>query len=69
MTFGGLRGAVSIALALTIRNNENISEITRVVIMLQTAGIVLLTLCVNGTLAGTLYTKLKLYVNCLKASY
>jgi CPA1 family monovalent cation:H+ antiporter len=55
MTFGGLRGAVSIALALAVKNNADIDLVSRTMIMLQTSGIVLGTLFLNGTGMGFLY--------------
>ena len=58
ITWGGLRGAVSLALALIVAQNENIDPTTRRQILMVTAGVVLLTILVNGTTIGRLLAKL-----------
>ena len=60
ITWGGLRGAVTVALALAVREDDAISdEITRFVVVLAT-GFVLFTLFVNGTTLRWLIHVLKL---------
>lgn len=52
--WGGLRGAVSMALALVVSQNPAIDPVWRESLLLATAGVVLLTLVVNGTTMGAL---------------
>lgn len=61
MTWGGLRGAVSLALALLIDAHPTIDNKTKDFILIQTAGVVTLSLLINGTTAGYLYAHLRLY--------
>ena len=61
MTFGGLRGAVSLALALLIDSHPTIDNKTKDFVLIQTAGVVTLSLLINGTLSGYVYQRLKLY--------
>merc|ERR1719409_495619 len=61
MVWGGLRGAVSLSLALLVDMNHLIGDRTREMIFLQTTGIVTLTLLINGTTAGIVYKKLQVY--------
>ena len=49
LVWGGLRGAVSLSLALLIDGNHLIGDRARETIFLQTTGIVTLTLVINGT--------------------
>ncbi len=49
MTWGGLRGAVSLALALIIAQNPKIDPALGRQVLLVTAGVVLLTILVNGS--------------------
>jgi len=58
--WGGLRGALGMTLALMVSYNENIPEEMRDNILLWTAGVVTLTLCVNGTTSKWLVKKLGL---------
>eukprot|EP00755_Sulcionema_specki_P019112 Sspe_Gene.68610::Locus_40452_Transcript_2_3_Confidence_0.333_Length_3791::g.68610::m.68610 len=59
--WGGLRGAVGLSLALVIQNNDEvIMPKLRDKLLFHTAGIVLLTLVVNGTTTQPLVNKLKL---------
>lgn len=58
--WGGLRGALGMTLALMVSYNENIPEATRDSILLWTAGVVTLTLCINGTTSKWLVEKLGL---------
>ena len=48
MVWGGLRGAVSLSLALLVDGNHLIGARARELIFIQTAGIVTLTLVING---------------------
>jgi NhaP-type Na+/H+ or K+/H+ antiporter len=61
MTFGGLRGAVSLALALLIDAHPTIESKTKDFVLIQTAGVVTLSLFINGTLSGYVYQRLDLY--------
>jgi NhaP-type Na+/H+ or K+/H+ antiporter len=61
MVWGGLRGAVSLSLALLVDGNHLIGERARELIFLQTVGIVTLTLLINGTTAGWVYKRLNVY--------
>ncbi len=49
MAWGGLRGAVSMALALVVSQNESLPASLRSEILLVTAGVVLLSILINGT--------------------
>jgi len=49
LVWGGLRGAVSLALALTIVQDPKIPELLREQILFLTAGIVFLTIVINGS--------------------
>ncbi len=53
-SWGGLRGAVSIALVLIITSNESVPRPIRTKLLLITAGVVLLSIIVNGTTMGAL---------------
>ena len=61
MVWGGLRGAVSLSLALLVDGNHLINEKSREVIFMQTVGLVTLTLVINGTTSGLVYKMLKVY--------
>jgi len=54
LLYGGLRGAVSLALALIVGLEEEIEEEVRDRILFHVAGIVLLTISINGTTTGQL---------------
>ncbi len=54
MAWGGLRGAVSLALALVISQQPAIEPELRRQFLIATAGVVLLTILVNGTTIGRL---------------
>ncbi len=60
LVWGGLRGAVSLSLALTIVQDMNISEVLREQILFLTAGIVFLTIVINGSTMEYLLKRLKL---------
>jgi NhaP-type Na+/H+ or K+/H+ antiporter len=61
MVWGGLRGAVSLSLALLVDGNHLINERSRELIFMQTVGIVSLTLLVNGSTSGMVYKALNVY--------
>merc|ERR1719506_1688639 len=61
MVWGGLRGAVSLSLALLVDMNHLIGDRAREMIFLQTTGIVTLTLMINGTTSGLVYKMLEVY--------
>lgn len=58
--WGGLRGALGMSMALMVSCNENIPEPIRNTILVYTAGIVALTLCVNATTSSWLVARLRL---------
>lgn len=58
---GGLRGAVSLALALMVEFDTRMEEDTRRRVAFHVSGIVLGTLLINGTFIGTLYRFLDIY--------
>jgi len=58
--WSGLRGALGMCMALMVNCNQNIPEEIRHHVLIYTAGIVTLTLCVNATLSKTIVNKLKL---------
>ncbi|WP_237173223.1 cation:proton antiporter [Paracandidimonas lactea] len=60
MWWGGLRGAVSLALALAVTEQHNVPYEARQFIAVATTGFVLLTLFVNGTSLRPLIRKLRL---------
>ncbi len=49
VTWGGLRGAIALALALAVGQDENIASDLGAQILFLTAGIVVLTILINGT--------------------
>lgn len=60
LVWGGLRGAVSLALALIITQDTNIPEVLREQILFLTAGIVFLTIVINGSTMEYLLKLVKL---------
>lgn len=58
--WGGLRGALGMSLALMVYSTDSIPENIREDILLMTAGIVTLTLCINATTSKLLLRKLGL---------
>ncbi len=58
MAWGGLRGAVSLALALAVAQDAAVDPILGAQILQVTAGIVLLTIVVNGMSTGALLKRL-----------
>ena len=63
-SWGGLRGAVGLAMALALHLDENILTRTREKMLFQTAGIVMCTLLINGSTMGVLVR----YLGMLKVS-
>lgn len=61
MVWGGLRGAVGLALGLLVELDPHIPAEKKVLINFHISGIVFLTLLVNGTTAAKIYTKLDIY--------
>ena len=61
MTWGALRGAVSLALALLVENDNNLLCTVQKSVLELTAGIVALTLLINAPTTAMLYTKLDMY--------
>jgi len=59
--YGGLRGAVGLAMALLLEHESEIRSDIRSRVAFHTSGIVLLTLLVNGTTVTPLYKKLQVY--------
>src|SRR5690606_36557501 len=60
MLWGGLRGAVSLALALAVTEHDNVPDDIRQFIAVATTGFVLMTLFVNGVSLRPLIRRLKL---------
>ena len=60
LVWGGLRGAVSLALALAIAQDEAVPEVLREQVLFLTAGIVVLTIVINGSTMEWLLGLLKL---------
>lgn len=58
LSWGGLRGAVSLALALVVSQQETLDAIYRMQLLQVTAGVVLLTIVVNGSSTGWLLRRL-----------
>jgi hypothetical protein len=61
MVYGGLRGAVGLALAMEVEHDQRIDPAVRETVMVQVGGIVALTLLINGTTAGLFYEYLNPY--------
>ncbi|GAA4504365.1 sodium:proton antiporter [Pseudaeromonas paramecii] len=60
LTWGGLRGAVSLALALTVANQPGLPAEVGDQVLFLAAGIVLLSIAINGTSMGSLLAHLGL---------
>jgi monovalent cation:H+ antiporter, CPA1 family len=60
ITWGGLRGAVTLALALSVTENQNIAPAMRDLVAVLATGFVLFTLLVNGLTLRPLMSLLKL---------
>jgi NhaP-type Na+/H+ or K+/H+ antiporter len=65
VTWGGLRGAVSLALALVVSQSSGIDEAIRTQVLLATVGVVLLSLVINGSTTAVLLNVLGLDRPCL----
>lgn len=59
--YGGLRGAVGLAMALMVEHDHRVDVETRSRIAFHTSGIVLCTLLVNGTSISWVYHRLQMY--------
>ena len=59
--YGGLRGAVGLALALEVEHDTLIASTTRTLVTLHVSATVVLTLLVNGTTTAMLYNWLDIY--------
>lgn len=60
LSYAGLRGAVSLLLALIVKLDHDVNHEIRDIVVFHTAFIAILTLCVNGTTMGFLVRKLGL---------
>ena len=60
VSYGGLRGAIGLALALIVTHSEILPEEIGIVTIFNISGIVLLTLVINGTTIGFVIQKLGL---------
>jgi len=58
MAWGGLRGAVSLALALVVAQTDGLDPDLRMRMLRLTAGVVLLTILLNGSTTGSLLKRL-----------
>lgn len=58
IAWGGLRGAVSMALILIVASNDGVPDFVKDKLLLLTSGVVFLTIAVNGTTMGALLSKL-----------
>jgi NhaP-type Na+/H+ or K+/H+ antiporter len=61
ITWGGLRGAVGLALAMIVEHDPNVKETVGQLFLFHMAGIVILTLVVNGSTTGMLVRYLRLH--------
>jgi NhaP-type Na+/H+ or K+/H+ antiporter len=61
MVYGGLRGAVGLIMGLIVEHNPYIDAEVRQMISFHTGGIVLLTLCINGSTIDDIYKRLDPY--------
>ncbi|EEA05797.1 sodium/hydrogen exchanger family protein [Cryptosporidium muris RN66] len=61
LIYGGLRGGVSMALAMVFEGDSGVALNTRAEVAFYIAGAVSLSLLVNGTTVETLYRRLKIY--------
>jgi NhaP-type Na+/H+ or K+/H+ antiporter len=60
MTWGALRGALALFLALIVERNQKVEKKTRELILLYCSAIAMLTLVVNGTTTGAVVERLGL---------
>lgn len=61
LVYGGLRGAVGLAMGLLVEHDEYVDRDISAVIAFHTSGIVLMTLCINGSTIDELYRNLEPY--------
>jgi len=61
LVYGGLRGALALAMGLIVEHNAYIHADTASAVAFQTSGIVFLTLVINGSTVDNLYRKLVIY--------
>eukprot|EP00932_Pfiesteria_piscicida_P022746 SRR837773.9495.p1 GENE.SRR837773.9495~~SRR837773.9495.p1 ORF type:complete len:147 (+),score=10.02 SRR837773.9495:69-443(+) len=61
MVYGGLRGAVGLAMGLMVEHDEYIDRSIAVTVAFNVSGIVFLTLVVNGTTVSKVYKMLNPY--------
>eukprot|EP01047_Picozoa_sp_COSAG01_P044512 COSAG01_NODE_4031_length_5419_cov_8.013722_1_plen_1027_part_00 len=61
MTVGGLRGAVSLALALLVDAHPTIPSRVKDFVLIQTSAVVTLSLLINGSTVGHIYHRLNIY--------
>ncbi|KAJ1613976.1 putative Na+/H+ and K+/H+ antiporter [Cryptosporidium canis] len=61
LIYGGLRGGVSMALAMVFEGDSSVPDSIRSQVAFYVAGAVSLSLLVNGTTVETLYKRLKIY--------
>jgi len=61
LVFGGLRGAVGLAMGLIVEHSEYVDRETASIIAFHTSGIVLLTLLINGSFVDEVYERLDPY--------
>lgn len=66
--WGGLRGALGLALALIVFSDKNhykepLSERVKILILFHTCGVAVLTLILNGSTCGFLLKKINLITN------
>lgn len=59
LVFGGLRGGLALVMALIMEHNDYIDPAVKQMLVFHTAGIVLLTLTLNGTMVDAVYSRLK----------
>eukprot|EP00403_Amphidinium_massartii_P033922 CAMPEP_0178446604 /NCGR_PEP_ID=MMETSP0689_2-20121128/40903_1 /TAXON_ID=160604 /ORGANISM="Amphidinium massartii, Strain CS-259" /LENGTH=1257 /DNA_ID=CAMNT_0020071461 /DNA_START=181 /DNA_END=3954 /DNA_ORIENTATION=+ len=61
VVYGGLRGAVGLAMGLLVEHDEYVDSYLKKAIAFHTSGIVLLTLLINGSTVDEFYDRLRLY--------
>lgn len=61
LVYGGLRGAVGLAMGLIVEHNEYVDPKIASMVAFHTSGIVILTLLINGSTVERLYKTLHLY--------
>lgn len=61
MVWSGLRGAVSLCMALIVFEDTAIDQVVRDLIFFHTASIVTFTIVINGSTAGWVYNQLDMY--------